>query len=349
MNSIDIIKQELINQKNLLDEKGFTVVTQGTHPSPTEITNTLSNIELNYDFTQATATEEDVLAGKTFYAGTSDLRTGTYDTGIIDELNNKINCLITGVGTCEITIPTGAEYSAIREYGYSSYNNDILFCKENLTIPDNILEICTRAFFKANITGKLIIPTTCRTISTGAFQYSKISEVFIGGGLSSSSSYAFSDCPNLKKIVLGESSMTTLTNYVMSYNKALEEVHISSLITSISSSCMYNCTNLKLFRFSNPTPAALSTGVFTEAKTAIMLVPYQSFHAYFTATNYQKHGNPMYGWGQFEQGETLPSSDILSQYSITWYASLDDLKAGINQITTAPADMVYSTFTAVET
>ncbi len=348
MNSIDVIKQELINQKNLLDEKGFTVVTQGTHPSPSEITNTIRQIELNHDFTQATATEEDVIAGKTFYAGTSDLRTGTFDTAIIDALNNKINCLVTGVGSCEITIPTGAEYSSIRQYAYSSYNNDILFCKHNLTIPDNILNIYTRGFYKANITGKLIIPTTCKKLEIGAFQYTGIEEVFVGGGLDSGSTYAFADCKKLKRVVIGESAITTITNYVFAYNPELEEIHLPSTATSISASMIYNCPKVKLFRFSNPLPVSIGSSLFSEAQSATILVPYQSFGKYITATNYQRYANPMRGWGIFEQGKELPSTDVLSQYNIEWFATLEDLEAGVNQITTAPSnEMLYSMFTAI--
>ena len=77
MNSIDIIKQELINQKTLLEQKGFTVNVANTNPSPTEITEAINNIEVN--LTLANATVDDVALGKTFYAQSGELKTGTVD------------------------------------------------------------------------------------------------------------------------------------------------------------------------------------------------------------------------------------------------------------------------------
>ena len=353
MNSIDIIKQELINQKTILDSKGFTVETQGTYPSPAEITTTLNNLELNYDFTQATASEADVISGKTFFAGTSELRTGTFDTTIIDALNEKLNCIITGFGTCEIYIPEDAKYSTIREYAYSNYNssnNPGLFYKENLVIPSNIREVGTRAFYKAQLTGKVTIPSTCELLESNAFQSSTMTEVDIHGGLLVSSTNVFSECKSLQKANIEQSSIETLANYLFSYDTALKEVYLPSTLTGIGSTAFYGCTKLNLVKFSRETPISLNTGVFNEARTATILVPYQSFHAYFTATNYQKYSNPMYGWGNFAQGDVLPTADADGLYTITWFTSRADLTANINPITTAPSDeMLYALFTAVAT
>ena len=349
MNSIDIIKQELINQKNLLDEKGFIVATQGKYPSPSEITNALTNIELNYDFTKATATEEDVMAGKTFFAGTSDLRTGTFDSSILEDLKNKLNCFVTGTGACEIYIPEDAEFQNIREYAFSIYNKSTtLFCKENLTIPSNIKKIGARAFYKSNITGKLTIPSSCTSIDTSVFQYTKITEVFIGGGITSSSSYALSECTSLKKAYFGETSTTVVANYLFANDTALREVYLPATVTTIGSASFYACKNLKLVKFMGETPVSLNTGVFIDAKTATILVPYQRFHAYFTATNYQKYGNPIRGWGNFSTGTTLPIADADGLYTITWFASFDDMSNATNPVTSAPnEETLYAIFTEV--
>ena len=51
------------------------------NPSPFEITEGIKTVEGNIDLKMATATIADVVAGKTFYAGTSELKTGTNRSG----------------------------------------------------------------------------------------------------------------------------------------------------------------------------------------------------------------------------------------------------------------------------
>ena len=46
MDSLNLLKQELINQKTLLDQKGFPVTTANTNPSPSEITSAIENINI---------------------------------------------------------------------------------------------------------------------------------------------------------------------------------------------------------------------------------------------------------------------------------------------------------------
>ena len=53
MNSYNTIINELITQKQLLDEKGFAVNTANTYPSPSEITEAINSI--NFDLSDSTA------------------------------------------------------------------------------------------------------------------------------------------------------------------------------------------------------------------------------------------------------------------------------------------------------
>lgn len=77
MDSLEELKQELKLQKTAIENKGGVVQTTYTHPSPSEITAGINTIE-KIDTTLATATSNDVKNGKTFYAGNSTLKTGTY-------------------------------------------------------------------------------------------------------------------------------------------------------------------------------------------------------------------------------------------------------------------------------
>lgn len=76
MSSIELLKQELIAQKALIESKSGVVQVAGTNPSPFEITAGIKSIPLN-DVSDATATVSDVSFGKTFYAGDHKIKTGT--------------------------------------------------------------------------------------------------------------------------------------------------------------------------------------------------------------------------------------------------------------------------------
>ena len=71
-----MLKQELLSQKDLIERRGGVVVQAGTNPSPFEITEGIKTIS-GSDLTIATATEQDVRLGKTFYAGSPELKTGS--------------------------------------------------------------------------------------------------------------------------------------------------------------------------------------------------------------------------------------------------------------------------------
>lgn len=77
MDSIEELKQELELQKTAIESKGGVVQTTYTHPSPSEITAGINSID-TANLSLATASVTDVKYGKTFYAGNTNLKTGTY-------------------------------------------------------------------------------------------------------------------------------------------------------------------------------------------------------------------------------------------------------------------------------
>ena len=348
MNSLETLKQELINQKDLLEQKGFPVQTQYTHPSPTEITTAIDNISI--DFPSTTATPEDVREGKTFYSKNSEIKTGTLNTDNIDYYISLIRAFITGVGSFEIEIPTDSQYTDIREYAFSTLAaRQNLFYKHNLTIPSNIKKINTRAFYLCNLTGKATVPSTCTYLSSSIFDSTNIEELEIFNGISGSSIYVGANCPNLKKLIL-HAPINMLPNYGFSNNPALKEVYFPSTLESLSSTCLYNDSAISILEFSSDVPPTLYTGTFQKAKNAAIYVPYLKYDDYFNATNYQYYNQPIYGYGQFNEGDELPSADEAGLYTITWYSSIADIRAGTNPITICPFNgKMYGAFTVVAT
>lgn len=345
MNSLEIIKQELINQKNLLDEKGFVVTTTYTNPSPTEITNAIEKI--NFNFTSTTATEEDVRAGKTFYSKTNELKTGTFDLSIIDTLNDKLTCFISGSGSLEIILPE--KTTRIRSCAYfNETTTPSLFYKKDLTILPNITEIGDKAFYNCKgLTGLLIVPSTCESLGKECFYGTGIEEAVVYSGISTGSTYIFSLCESLKKVTI-EQNITRFPTYAFRSCTALEEIVLPSALKEFRSSDISLSTKIKQIKFRGTTACYVDATCFSGCPTATLLVPYESFDSYYNKTNFLAYGNPMCGFGDFEQGATLPSE--APGYTIIWYQTLDDLKAGTNPITECPTTgTMYASFTEIET
>ena len=348
LNSLNIIKQELIKQKELLEEQGIVVNVANTNPSPSEITTALGGITT--DFAQADATPEDVRAGKTFFGNSNKVQTGTLDLSLIDTQQDIINCFITGASSCEIFIPEDPKYTTIKKYAFAGSKSDNRpFYKQDLTIPSNITTIYDGAFQFTDITGKVVIPSTCKQIGSNVFQSCNLTEVVANGGLTKSSTNTFNDCPNLKKVTIN-APITHIANNLFSFGTGIEEIHLPSTLTYIGSTPFYRTYYIIMLRFTSTTPVTLSSGTFADIKNASIVVPYLNYDAYFTATNYQQYSNPMFGWGDFVAGETLPSTSADGLYTITWHTTLDDAKNVTNPITSCTEDaMLYGVFTEIIT
>ena len=108
MNSLESLKQELILQKNTIENMGGKVIVEKTNPSPAEITKGLSTLDIP-DLSGSNATEADVLAGKTFYSGSDLLRVGTFvDNTLALEALYEYEALVQNTEqTLEYRLPTG--------------------------------------------------------------------------------------------------------------------------------------------------------------------------------------------------------------------------------------------------
>lgn len=341
MNSYQTIISELIKQKQLLNDKGYAVNIANNNPSPSEITEAIKKI--NFDFTVATATEEDVMEGKTFFAQNNELKTGTFSLDIIQEYERIIRGLLSG------DIPFACEFPEycpkIRSYAY--YNSSPstypeLYAQENLIIPNHIREIDTYAFFSIQISNKLYVPANCN-VKTSAFQYGTMQEVEFAGTFDSKSNYAIGYCSKLKKLTFLE-PFTALTNYCCCQNVKLEEVYLPTTFTSIGSYALDGCSAIKLIKFTaTNSPTSIASTAFKSCPNAILLVPYESYYAYYNTTNILRYNNPIVGYGDFEEGDSLPTS--VNGQDIVWYPTSDDAVAGTNAITVCPSTgTVYMTY-----
>ena len=329
MNSLEVIKKELLKQKRLLDEKGIAVTVHNVNPSPSEITTALEN--LSFDFSQTTATEADVKMGKTFYSQNSELKTGTYDLSLLDDQQAKVRTLISGNGQIQIEFPEGI--TRIRKYAFciakSSGDTENAFSAHNLTIPDSITYIGERAFDNA------YLPSSCTNIISEAFRGTKIEELYVYGGITSSSVYCFSSCTALKKVVIG-GKIQSLPNYTFDGCSSLKETWLPNTFLSLSSSFFRGCTAMRLLYLTGEIPSPLYSTSFSNIKSASIFVPYLYYDAHYNNANMLAYGNTIGAYGTFNQNDVLPTG--IEGYTFVWYASTDDFVAETNPITIAPQD-----------
>ncbi len=178
MSNLEQLKQELIAQKTALEAKGATVTVANLNPSPAEITAGINSLSI-VNTKNATATESDVLQGKTFYAMDNDIKTGTLVAMDINTVNQMF-LFEEGQtsGNFSVTIPNST--TTLRSYiFYGTPHSMTVTLSENLVnvqdyaFSDNFnttitnLHNCTRL----EIVGRMAFQG-CRGINLGALPMS---------------------------------------------------------------------------------------------------------------------------------------------------------------------------------
>lgn len=185
MSTLDELKNELVKQKTLIETKGGSVSVANTNPSPSEITSGINTINVP-NLSLATATESDVLTGKTFYAIDSTLKTGTFD-GV--DFNTIFDCFcgfLNETSPVHIAIPNGI--SKIRPYLFYmttrpliiTLNSDLEILSEfafnngdititNLHEMEHITQVLTLSCGKVKGIDLACLPTTITFLSSQCF------------------------------------------------------------------------------------------------------------------------------------------------------------------------------------
>lgn len=190
MDSLDTLKNELLTQKQIIEQKSGVVEVANLNPSPSEITAGLKTIP-SFDLTESTATVEDVAQGKTFYSGNAILKTGTAT------MNPKIMNALFMVDSNEIiyndeifyTVPEGTDVirqqkfyenkhkvnftfnTDVKEIGAYSFYNASNFTFTNFGDLQSVDLIGERAFFKCSMEGTNfgVMPDSLTNVGPYAF------------------------------------------------------------------------------------------------------------------------------------------------------------------------------------
>ncbi len=223
MNSIELLKQELKDQKSAIESKGGTVSVASTNVSPSEITAGIKSIN-TVDCSIANATEEDVLSGKTFFAGNNTIKTGTL---VVSESNNSNQNLLDYVffgksgetyPNLEIHFPDFA--TTIKEYAF--YN-----CKNKLDVymTPYLTNVGTYAFHLGTDTTihDMDKAVNLTKVDINSFRTTKGIELSaLPSSLANIGNYAFTDCAAYSNGIALPASLTTVGNYAFSCSDVTE-------------------------------------------------------------------------------------------------------------------------------
>lgn len=266
MSGIETIKQELIQQKELILEKGGVITVANDYPSPSEVTAGIKTLTTP-DFTQATATEEDVVLGKTFFSGNSEMKTGKglFQADMMYHIFAVEHSTKSTEETVYYTCPSGLR--CIKEYCfYYNFNPICVTFNPELTEIDdnafyntpnisfegfselkNLKRIGRYAFGNCNL-GNLnfaALPNCVTELANYAF-YNSFNENYadfvLPSGITSmaASVYRQDKKRNARSLDLSNFSLTTLPDYTFEYIFFDCDCNFPEGFTTIKSGCFYN-------------------------------------------------------------------------------------------------------------
>ena len=217
----------------------------------------------------------------------------------------------------------------------------------SITIPDSVTTIQSNAFQNCYSLGSVTIPDSVTTIQSSAFYYCySLGSVTIPDSVTTIQSNAFYNCTSLCSVVIPD-SVTTIQSSAFSYCLSLGSVAIPDNVTSIQSSAFYSCSFLGSVKFEKATPPTVQNsnsfqGIPTDC---VMLV---KSYSYLSESNYPSSSTYTYAYyDTITDGTELPATiPDESTTSLTWYATIADLRAETNPITVGNGKEVYAKMTS---
>ena len=229
----------------------------------------------------------------------------------------------------------------------SSYAFNNCYSLGSVVIPDSVTTIQSSAFNNCYSLGSVVIPDSVTTIQSSAFYYCySLGSVTIPDSVTTIQSSAFNNCYSLGSVVIPD-SVTTIQSSAFYYCYSLGSVTIPDSVTTIQSSAFYYCSSLGSVKFEKATPPTVrNANAFSGIPTdcAILVKSY----AYLSANYYPSPSTYTYAYyDTIADGTSLPATiPDESTTSLTWYATIVDLRAETNPITVGNGKEVYAKMTS---
>lgn len=236
-----------------------------------------------------------------------------------------------------ITLP-----STLTSIGSSVFQS--CYSLSSITIPDSVTSISQYAFQNCYSLSSVTIPDSVTSIGNSAFSSCyALSSITIPDTVTSIGNNTFYYCVSLSSVTIPD-TVTSIGNAAFYNCYALLSITIPDRVTSIGNNAFYGCSFMDYIKFIPTTPPTVqSSSAWTSVSTSTrILVPINTYGAYITKTNYPRSSTYKYFvYGTYASGDPLPTTTT-DNYTLTWYASMDDAASQTNPISVGNGNEVYA-------
>ena len=294
MNNLEILKNELITQKSLLETKNYEVTCANTNPSPSEITNAIRNVMAN---------DPNLGVYSSYFKAVVDPDAeGTVINNIVFPNNiTKIRPYLFYTMGSNLTGTVNIPESCKQIGTYSFYTTDI----SEVSFPEGLEKILTYAFRKCVNLTKVIIPDSVTELGAQAFnEVTELTELHFGTGI----------------------SIISATNFKVL--NVLKELTIPANITSIATANFYECPSLENL-YINGSTLTISNSSFlgTHNNSLKVWVNFDNLFYFYNLTNMAKVKDHLISQVTLSATDTFPT---IVNLPLKWFASIENATNNTN-------------------